>query len=203
MAQAHHSNLKRGCSSIHPPVLSSTHSGSSDSATFDPPRAFSPSLAPSYLRARRLGRSRSASFSPSSLSLFPIFPNYLQLIRLLSPFSFFFFRWKFFRLSGARTSGARRLPRFCTRLSTRRLFRGYVSATSSPSSRSSRRDPLYCPYPLYFYLAIILVLQILLASLALSGKTSAPARPVKFHYEINPDEYSYSERSSRFYYYLS
>lgn len=59
------------------------------------------------------------------------------------------------------------------------------------------------PLPLHFHLTIILLLQILLAPLALSGKTSAPTRPVKFHYEINPGEYSYSERSPRFYYYLS
>lgn len=84
----------------------------------------------------------------------------------------------------------RRLPRFRTRLSTRRLFRGSVSATSSPTSPSPPRREM--PLPLHFHLTIILVLQILLAPLALSEETSAPARPVKFHYEINPGEYSYS-----------
>lgn len=197
MAQARHSKLEEDARLSTLP-FSPPHSGSSDSVTFDPPRAFSTSLAPSYPRSRRLGRSRSASLSPLSLfSRFSQPPPALPLPAFLfSPPSL-----EIFLVSAARTSGVRRLPRFCTRLSTRRLFRGSVSATSSPCSRFSPAAEM--PLSLHFHLTIILVLQILLAPLALSGETSVPARLIKFHYEINPGEYSYSERSSRFYYYLS
>lgn len=64
----------------------------------------------------------------------------------------------------------------------------------------SRSTPWAAPRDaLYFHLTIILVLQILLALDAFGGETLAPARPVKFHYEINPGEYSYLEKRVRFF----
>lgn len=81
-------------------LFSPPHSGFSDSVTFDPPRAFSPSLAPSYLRSRRFGRSRSASFS--SLSLLSRFSQ----LPPACPCRFLFFSPAENFFSAARTNGA-------------------------------------------------------------------------------------------------
>lgn len=170
--------------------FSPPHSGSSDSVTFDPPRAFSPSLAPSYPRSRHLGRSRSASFSP--LSLFSRFsqPPSHPRFPLSTPVG------NFSRLGCthewcAPSPSISHSPLHTPSLSRIRFCHFIPLRPFSPAAEM--------PLPPHFHLTIILVLQILLAPLALSGETSAPARPVKFHYEINPGEYSYSERSSRFF----
>lgn len=171
---------------------------------FSPPHAAVPPIPPPSillahslpLSLRRvvstLSPSRSIAFCVvfTLVSLFPIFPTVsppaparsLTLFPL-SP------RWKFFRLGCTHE--------WCAVSHDFALASPRAVSFADPFPPLRPLPPLLpratrCPLPLHFHLTIILVLQILLAPLALSEETSAPARPVKFHYEINPGEYSYS-----------